>query len=169
MWNTPAFRYWYLPWATCVALLLCQLPRTTETVCSVEELPPPPGPPAPVCEITRQPPRFPGGPTALDTWIAKRLAYATTDSGHRTAGIAEVSFVVGPDGRVWDPRLTRDPGHDRGQDLLRAFREMQAERIEWQPEWVTFDCLDFPQATSRRLTYRVRYNLVWVANSWSEQ
>ena len=169
MWNSPAFRYWYLPWATCVVLLLCQLPRTAETVCFVEELPPPPAPPPPPCPITRQSPRFPGGSPALDEWVAEQLVYATTDGGQRISGIAEVSFVVGPDGLVYDPRLTRDPGHDRGQELLRAFRQMQTERIKWQPAWTTFDCRDHPQATSRRLTYRVYYNLVWVAHSWSER
>ena len=169
MWKSPAFRYWYLPWATCLALLICQLPQTAESVCFAEELPPPPAPPPPPCEIMRQPPRFPGGQTALDSWVTQRLEYATTDATRRTAGIAEVSFVVGPDGFVHDPRLVRDPGHDRRQDLLRAFRRMQHEGLQWQPARVTFDCMDFPQATSRRLTYRVHYNLVWVAHNWSNQ
>ena len=168
MWNSPAFRYWYLPWAVCVAVLWWHQPwDASEASHGYTPLPPAPSPPP--CAIVRVPPRFPGGEDALDEWVTDHLQYPTHRRDQRTAGIAEVSFVVGPDGFVHDPRLVRDPGHDRGQDLLRAFRTMEAEKTKWQPAWRNGDCIDYPQATSHRRTYRVHYNLVWVAHNWSDQ
>ena len=168
MWKSPAFRYWYLPWAVCVVLLWCHQPSDAtqapeDYAPTGEAKPPPPAPPPPPCAIVRVPPRFPGGEDALDKWVTEYLQYPSHRRGQSTAGIAEVSFVVGPDGFVRDPKLIRDPGHDRGTDLLRAFRTMEAERIKWQPAWRNGDCLDLPQATSHRRTYRVYYAMVWVA------
>ena len=145
--------------------------RSDSTPEAVERLTPPSG-----CNLSLSytPPYFLGchpadarydncQPIPLDEWLQLYLEYPAGSQEHRTAGIAEVSFVVGPDGLVHDPQLIRDPGHGRGYDLLRAFRIMERDRIPWEPSVKKDSYTNKAHPTSMRLVHRVKYDMIWAA------
>ena len=173
--------YWYIPWIICLVLEALVLynyywsddTERAEPAASIPEAVEPMTPPS-GCNVTYTRPYFLGcgftdlkqggcQPIPLDEWLQLHLRYPTGSQTHQTAGIAEVSFVVGPDGLVRDPQLIRDPGHGRGYDLLRAFRIMEKKRIAWEPSIKTDTHTNQPHPTSMRLVHRVKYDMVWAA------
>jgi hypothetical protein len=170
MLSSPTFRYFYLPWSLAVVLQVIvvgyqQIYKMPTEQLRIEDevvIPMPEN-----CDVSVSPPFCTGcitdGSTdnPLSEWIMRRLKLPAGSGSHRTAGLAEVNFVVGPDGLVRDARLSRDPGHGRGADLLEAFRAMERLDIRWQPAVRENTCTGKRTNTSRRMYYRVRYNMVW--------
>ncbi|WP_116107371.1 energy transducer TonB [Lewinella sp. IMCC34191] len=174
----PTWTYWYIPWA--VGLLVqvmvmfqddttqaAEMATVEAAAVPTEDITPPSN-----CHISYSPPYFLGcitdaagsascDPVALEEWLAARLKYPLGSKTHKTAGIAEVSFVVGHDGFIRDPKLLRDPGHERGLDLLRAFQDMERRKVRWKPSIRKNSESNISRAQSVRLTHRVKYNMVW--------
>ena len=113
------------------------------------------------CNI-RIAPRWADTTQSMDQWISQHLAYAHSGTtAHRSAGLAQVSYVIGPAGYLRDPRLVLDPGHGRGADLLNAFRTMEIHRVRWRPAQRVDSCTGERTVVSQRLYYQLRYDMVW--------
>ena len=173
--------YWYIPWIVCLFLEAFVMygyyageeTKGLERAASIPVVVQPLIPPS-RCNISYTPPYFlgcrPGDveldgcqPISLDEWLQGYLHYPAGSQTHQTAGIAEVSFVVSPDGFIRDPQLIRDPGYGRGQDLLRAFRIMEENHVPWEPSIKTDWSTKLSYPTSVRLVHRVKYDMVWAA------
>ena len=79
-------------------------------------------------------PEFPGGESALSTYINKNLTYPQTAIDNGTSGTVHVSFVVDEHGKVMDPQAMdgQNLGNELVNQTLTVFRNMPM----WTPGMV---------------------------------
>ena len=80
-------------------------------------------------EFVEQPPRFPGGETALAKWLKDNINYPQIAIDQGVQGRVVVRFVVSPDGSIGKAEVVRqlDPSCDR--EALRVVQKMP----KWEP------------------------------------
>ncbi|PHI21778.1 hypothetical protein CEQ90_00390 [Lewinellaceae bacterium SD302] len=66
-------------------------------------------------------------------FIYGNVRYTPEAEANGTEGMAVVSFVIEPDGRVTDPKIVRDPGDGLGAMALDVIKLMQTEDVRWMP------------------------------------
>ncbi len=93
--------------------------------------------------IVEQQPEYPGGLTAMRTFLAKNLHYPTSAATAGVSGKVFVSFVVAADGSLSDVAVLKGIGFGCDEEAVRVMRQM--------PRWK-------PGKQSGR-SVRVRYNL----------
>lgn len=71
---------------------------------------------------------FPGGPAAMQQWIAKNVQYPQTSIELGEQGKVYVSFVVEPDGSITGIKVERGVSDDLDREAKRLVRKM--------PEWI---------------------------------
>ncbi|TNE56089.1 MAG: energy transducer TonB [Bacteroidetes bacterium] len=71
---------------------------------------------------------FPGGPAAMQQWIAKNVKYPQTSIELGEQGKVYVSFVVEPDGAITGVKVERGVSDDLDREAKRLVRNM--------PKWV---------------------------------
>lgn len=79
---------------------------------------------------TEKKPEFPGGTTALLTWIGENIRYPgdPEEDGDGPRRVI-VKFVVGADGKVRDPKVVKGAGEKYDAEALRVISNMP----DWQP------------------------------------
>lgn len=84
---------------------------------------------APVFYIVEDMPEFPGGETALHTYIAKSIKYPVIAQENGMQGRVYISFVIGANGTVEDIKVARgvDPALDK--EAIRVISKMP----KWKP------------------------------------
>jgi len=76
-------------------------------------------------------PEFPGGESALSTYINKNLTYPQTAIDNGTSGTLHVSFVVDEHGKVMDPQAM--DGKNLGDDLVNQTLNVFKNMPMWTP------------------------------------
>ena len=122
----------------------------TDVVAKVEE-PPKPEPAhevkkeveSKIFDVVEQPPSFPGGQSALLSWLSNNIHYPPVAEENGIQGRVVVSFVVEPDGTVSNVQVVRgvDPSLDK--EAVRVTKSM--------PKWVP--------GKQNGQAVRVKYNL----------
>ena len=79
-------------------------------------------------------PEFPGGESALSTYINKNLTYPQTAIDNGTTGTVHVSFVVDEHGKVMDPQAM--DGKNLGDDLVNQTLKVFSNMPMWTPGMV---------------------------------
>jgi periplasmic protein TonB len=79
-------------------------------------------------------PEFPGGQSALSTYINKSLTYPQTAVDNGTSGTMHVSFVVDEHGKVVDPQAM--DGKNLGDDLVNQTLKVFSNMPMWTPGMV---------------------------------
>ena len=79
-------------------------------------------------------PEFPGGESALSTYINKNLTYPQTAIDNGTSGTVHVSFIVDEHGKVMDPRAM--DGQNLGDDLVKQTLTVFNNMPTWTPGMV---------------------------------
>jgi len=79
-------------------------------------------------------PEFPGGQSALSTYINKNLNYPQTAIDNGTSGTMHVSFVVDEHGKVIDPQAM--DGKNLGDDLVNQTLKVFSSMPTWTPGMV---------------------------------
>jgi protein TonB len=79
-------------------------------------------------------PEFPGGQTALATYINKNIAYPQSAVDNGTSGTVRVTFIVDEHGKVLNPQVTNGTqlGNGLAEETLTAFNKMPL----WTPGMV---------------------------------
>ena len=72
---------------------------------------------------------FPGGPAAMQQWIAKNVQYPQTSIEMGEQGKVYVSFVVEPDGSITGVKVERGVSDDLDREAKRLVRSMP----NWKP------------------------------------
>jgi periplasmic protein TonB len=76
-------------------------------------------------------PEFPGGQSALSTYINKGITYPQTDIDNGTSGTVHVSFVVDEHGKVLNPQVM--DGKNLGDDLVNQTLKVFSNMPMWTP------------------------------------
>jgi periplasmic protein TonB len=79
-------------------------------------------------------PVFPGGESALSTYINKNLTYPQTAIDNGTTGTVHVSFVVDEHGKVINPQAM--DGKNLGDDLVNQTLKVFSDMPMWTPGMV---------------------------------
>lgn len=79
--------------------------------------------------IVEDMPEFPGGETALRTWLGKNVNYPTIAQENGIQGKVYVSFVVGKDGTVTNAAIARGVDTNLDKEALRVVNSMP----KWKP------------------------------------
>lgn len=74
-------------------------------------------------------PSFPGGDTALVSFIKRTMQYPPLAKKHKIQGKVTLSFVVGNDGKLSDISVLKDIGAGCGKEAIRIAEQMPA----WVP------------------------------------
>ena len=171
MLRSPIFRYFYLPWAAGICLMIGVLLQPTSDLQPEDELyraelaPIVISPDAPV-RLIRISPRFPGCEDApdrdqcseqrLEDYLYGSTAYPASPDNVGTAGLAMVQLRITARGKMTDINLMRDPGYGRGKDALDIIRKIQSEHIRWTPATINGTPIDF------EVFLKIRYsNFYW--------
>lgn len=163
MLRLPIFRYFYLPWAAGLCLILAVLlvqwkSDAIDKIVAVVALP--------EAEATFTSPRFPGCEDTLykgrctkqhlQDYLYNNTTYPASPDNKGTAGLAVVHIRISPLGLIEDIQILRDPGHGRGADAIRSRKKMQQENIRWNPATINDQPVSFP------IFLKIRYsNFVW--------
>ncbi len=100
-----------------------------------------------VFQVVEQMPRFPGCEDAdrsdaerkrcadkkMLEFIYANLKYPAIAQENGVEGIVVVTFVVGRDGAISDPKVVRDIGAQCGQEALRVVNLMNSQSNKWTP------------------------------------
>jgi TonB family protein len=79
-------------------------------------------------------PEFPGGQSALSTYINKNITYPQTDIDNGTNGTVHVSFVVDEHGKVMNPQAME--GSNLGNELVNQTLKVFSSMPMWTPGMV---------------------------------
>ena len=74
-------------------------------------------------------PEFPGGPKAMNAFIAKNIKYPPIARDAGIEGTVYIRFVVSKEGNVQKAKIVRDIGGNCGKEALRVIRKMP----KWKP------------------------------------
>ena len=102
----------------------------------------PPAPPAaPTVYFTAEEmPVFPGGNTAMLTFLGRKLNYPAAALDHQVSGKVHVTFNVDAEGHLHNPHVVRGLGFGLDEEALRLVRIMPwwtPGKINGQPVWVS--------------------------------
>ena len=94
-----------------------------------------------IYDVVEEQPSFPGGQTALMSWLSKNLHFAhTCDSFH---GRVVISFVVEPDGSLSNIQVARKANPEIDEEFIRLVKAM--------PKWIP--------GNQNGQAVRVKYNM----------
>lgn len=93
--------------------------------------------------IVEQMPTFPGGQDALIKYLQENVNYPSGTRTKRISGTVYVTFVIGADGTIRNPRIIRSVSPDIDAEALRVVSKM--------PQWIP--------GRQRKTTVPVQYNL----------
>ncbi|MET4074253.1 energy transducer TonB [Hymenobacter sp. UYCo722] len=85
-------------------------------------------------------PAFPGGTTAMLTFLGRKINYPAAALDRSVSGKVHVAFVVDPEGHLHDPHVVRGLGYGLDEEALRLVRIMPwwtPGRIQGRPVWVS--------------------------------
>jgi periplasmic protein TonB len=85
-------------------------------------------------------PAFPGGNTAMLSFLGRKLSYPAPALDRQLSGKVHVAFVVDPEGHLHDPHVVRGLGSGLDEEALRLVRIMPwwtPGRVNGQPVWVS--------------------------------
>ena len=171
MLRSPQFRYFYLPWAAgvCIIIVVALAPHFRQDADSAFATGGRTPLALPYChggDAVRVAPRFPGCPDdkvadscanrLLENYLYGNTAYPADPANQGTAGLAVVQLDISASGAMTKIHLLRDPGHGRGADALRVVRRMRSEGILWRPATVS------GRAVRQSVNLKIRYsNFRW--------
>jgi len=90
---------------------------------------PPPPPPPPPIDFPDVEASFPGGPAALQLWIAENVVYPETSIALEDQGKVYLSFIVEADGSITGVEVTRKISKDLDREAKRVTKRMP----NWTP------------------------------------
>ena len=93
---------------------------------------------------------FPGGPAALQKWIADNVQYPQTSIEMNEQGKVYLSFVVSPDGSITDIAVERGISADLDREAKRLVRKM--------PKWIA------GEQTGKKVPTRCRLPINFLLN-----
>ena len=79
-------------------------------------------------EISEQP-EFPGGPAAMQAYIAKNIRYPEVAMDNGIEGTVTIQFLIEKDGSITNVRVVKDPGGGLGREAERVIKSMP----KWKP------------------------------------
>lgn len=82
-----------------------------------------------VFTTVEQMPEFPGGNSALFSFLSKKIKYPKKAKHEKTAGKVVVRFIVEPDGSISSPTVLSKVGDGCEEEILRVIRKMP----KWNP------------------------------------
>ena len=85
-------------------------------------------------------PAFPGGNTAMLTFLGRKLNYPAAALDHQVSGKVHVTFTVDAEGHLHNPHVVRGLGFGLDEEALRLVRIMPwwtPGKINGQPVWVS--------------------------------
>lgn len=85
--------------------------------------------PEQVYSAVEQPAEFPGGQTALMTWLAKNIAYPEAAQQNGISGRVIVKFIVEKDGSISGVSVVKGVDKDLDNEAIRVVKKMP----KWQP------------------------------------
>ncbi|MFA6058176.1 MAG: energy transducer TonB [Taibaiella sp.] len=85
--------------------------------------------PREILTIVEQVPEFPGGPAALNAFLAKNLRYPKSASKNNIEGRVIARFVVETDGSIGNPEIINSVSLDCDKETLRVINKMP----RWNP------------------------------------
>nr|AKF17184.1 cell envelope biogenesis protein TonB [uncultured bacterium Csd4] len=95
----------------------------------IEETPPPPPMGNKVFDVVEVPPQFPGGQSALISFLVQNVQYPPVAQKNGISGTVVVSFIVEKDGRVTDAKVVRGKDPSLDKEAVRVVRLMP----NWEP------------------------------------
>ncbi|NJC27988.1 energy transducer TonB [Neolewinella antarctica] len=170
---SPRLKYYYLPWATGLLVMLMVKTFAADASAVARETPAPVSNQIRLCAqepekaaiITM--PYFPGcqgevgykkrqcSEAALQIYLKEHAGFPSGKVVHQTAGNASIEIWIGPDGSISNHRMIASPGYGRGEDLRHIVTDVMAKEIKWEP--ATIDGLPVTVST----TVRLHYNMLW--------
>ena len=102
-----------------------------------------------VYTFVEQQAEFPGGEKALIEYLAKNLKYPAEAQKNKIEGVVFLSFIVGKDGELREPKILKSPSPDLDTEVFRLIKNMP----NWKPGKQN------GQAVNVRYTLPIRFKL----------
>ncbi len=94
-------------------------------------------------------PQFPGGPDAMDQFIASVLEYPAAALDNSVEGVVHVGFTVHADGSISGAKILRPIDPDLEREALRVIKQMP----RWEPSEKEGKPVDAPATVA--ITFRI--------------
>jgi TonB family protein len=79
--------------------------------------------------ICEKMPTFPGGEDSLMSFLEKNIKYPADAKANKISGRVYVSFIIGKNGKVTNPKILRGKGYGMDEEVIRVVKLMPA----WNP------------------------------------